>query len=121
MNEKNKSILDTRQAAILARSEIGAGDFIRVDDVYLRVAYVWRDENNKAVHAQTTHERAGSYYMGDGYMSYSGSLDHGMPTVSLERTDELKAGRAWFFSDDWPKAHNGIDVVVDSHVWNYTP
>lgn len=59
----------------------------------------------------------GQFYLGDGYISYSGGLETGIKKASLKLTDEVKPGKVWFFKNNWPKVDNGIDYMVDFRVY----
>ncbi len=63
----------------------------------------------------------GSWYLGNGYASFSGSLNRSIPKVRLEDTGEVRLGSFWFFSNDHARAHNGIDVQAPCRVYRYTP
>lgn len=59
----------------------------------------------------------GQFYLGDGYISYSGGLDTGIKKASLKLTDEVKTGKVWFFKNDYAMAFNGIDYMIDFRVY----
>lgn len=114
---RDQAILDARQAAFLAVTRIKVGDFVRFPDgSERRATYVWPDEQGNADGIQTG-SVYGSYYLGDGYMDYSGSLYHCQDARQFERTGEFKQGRAWFFHHDYHRAFGGIDVLVNCPVW----
>lgn len=50
----------------------------------------------------------GSWYLGDGFCSFSGSLYRSVPHASLTLTGAIKTGRVWFFHHDYPQAHCGV-------------
>lgn len=59
----------------------------------------------------------GSFYLGSGYSSYSGSLN---PLVSFDKiqdTGDIMDGIFWFFHHDMHCAHNGVDVKVPCRVY----
>ena len=119
LDERDQKIMDERQAAFLARTEPKQGDFIRFKDgTVKRIAHVWTDENGKATHIQPTmYNGDSSFYMGEGYMSFSGSLNPSIDAAKFTRTNEIMQGWAWFFHHDFATAHNGIDVLVNCPVW----
>ena len=119
LDERDNDILRERQIAFTARTKAKPGDFIRFPDGTIkRIAHVWTDENGKAEDIQpTTGSGDISFYLGDGYMSYSGGLDQSIGACKFTRTGETMKGRAWFFHHDYAQAHNGIDVMVDCPVW----
>ncbi len=113
MNERDKQILAIRQAAFITRTAAKAGDVIRFNDGKLaRMAHVWDDCIQPTIHINS-----GSFYVGEGYMSYSGGLESSIPMDKFTRTNETIPARAWFFHNDWAQAHNGIDVMIDCPVW----
>ena len=81
------------------------GDFVRMPDGELhRFTYDWEDG------LQTG--KGGSYYLAEGYIDYSGSLD---PRISRERlrdTGEKRLGHVWVFSGNHHTAHNGVEAQV---------
>lgn len=115
MDTRDLEILKTRQAAILACDGIGQGDLIRfTDGVIMTVAHVWEDH-----HIQPAFLFAGSLYLGNGYMSFSGSLEDGIDFSHFTPTNEtMTGGRVWFFHHDYATAGGGIDVQVKRKVWN---
>jgi hypothetical protein len=86
------------------------GDFVIMPDgKYERFSYAWNDG------IQTCHE--GSFYLGNGYASMSGSLNPCVPYEKLERTDKKKIGNFWFFHHDYHTSHNGIGVQIVCRVY----
>lgn len=111
--------LDERDTAILAERCVAYdqipgprnGDYvIFADDVTRRISYIWRDENGTVLSIQTSD--GGSYYLGNGYVSMSGSLYSGVKPETLTPTEETRDGSIWFFHHDWHTAGNGIDTVI---------
>ena len=62
----------------------------------------------------------GSFHLGDGYTSFSGSLNPVVPLEKLIDTGEIRQGRFWFFSGDWPRANNSVDVEAPCRVYRYS-
>lgn len=120
MDERDHVILKERAAAFLARREVKQGDYIRFNDgVLRRVSHVWKDENNQPESVQTADARFGSsFYLGTGYMEFSGGLYSGIPAGTLTRTEELIDGACWFFHHDYVTAHNGVYGSIPCPVWN---
>lgn len=119
LDQQDQSILQARQASFTAIAEPKQGDFIRfANGTIKRIAHVWADENGKAETIQPTMYRGdSSFYLGDGYMSFSGSLNTGIPAAKFHRTSETMPGSAWFFHHDYATAHNGVNVTVNCPVW----
>lgn len=116
--------LDSVDAMIIKRclvkldsdERVRVGDYvIFTDDVVRRVSYVWRDETDAAFSVQTSD--GGSFHLGDGYVSFSGSLHPGVSPDTLTRTDDTRDGAVWIFHHDRWTAHNGIDAVVPFRVY----
>lgn len=110
-DDRDAEILKTRIADRHANN--GApqvGDWVSFADATMRrIAYIWPDSFQTA--------EGGSYYLGQGYTSYSGSLFGSLPLESLTWTNRKQDGPAWFFHHDHAQAHNGVDVVAPFRVW----
>lgn len=119
-DQQDAEILAQRQESILARKGPIQGDFIRFQDGSLkRIAHVWRDENDNPEYIQPTYyDGDGSFYLGNGYMSYSGSLDTGIPWTMFAPTTETIPGHVWFFHHDYPRCQGGVQAKVNCHVWH---
>lgn len=113
-DERDAEILRAREASLDA-NPINPGDFVTfADGTTRRVSYVWTYED-KPQSIQTSH--SGSWYLGDGYVSFSGSLYNGVPFESLTDTGDKHDGDAWFFHHDYACADNGVQVAVKFRVW----
>lgn len=110
--EVNLQILERRVIALNAIKTIREGDYVRhLSGKIDRVTHVWEDS------AQTGGGQ-GSYYLGEnGYVSYSGGLDPGIPLNKLVLTNEIMIGMIWFFSRNNAVAHNGINFMIDFRVY----
>lgn len=117
-DDRDREILDERRAAYFERKGIQSGDFVRFSDGTLRrVSHVWTDEQYSPEIIQTSGGGDMSFYLGKGYMSFSGSLHPGLDAALFTPTDELMDGYAWFFHHDMSMAHNGVNVTVPCRVW----
>lgn len=115
-DERDAEILAERVEAFNARQGPRVGDYVRfADDVTRRISHVWRDEHDAAFSVQTSN--GGSYYLGKGYVSMSGSLFGGVKPETLTLTEETRDGAVWFFHHDWHTAHNGVDTVATFRVF----
>jgi hypothetical protein len=120
-SERDGEIL-ARRAAQLAENPINVGDFVRfADGVVRRVSYIWPDISDDDSHhrpgsIQTTD--GGSFYLGDGYVSFSGSLYIGVPFNTLTNTGDTHDGQAWFFHHDHACADNGVYFTTKFRVWH---
>jgi hypothetical protein len=111
--------LDARDTEILAQRIYAfeqvtgprVGDYVRfADDVTRRISYIWRDEHDQAFNVQTSD--GGSFYLGNGYVSFSGGLYDGVEPSSLSGGDRKMLGSVWFFHHDQHMAHNGVDAEI---------
>jgi hypothetical protein len=118
-DDRDQAILDERIAAYDEIPGPRVGDFVVfANDVTRRISYIWRDENDVVLSVQTSD--GGSYYLGKGYVSMSGSLYNGVKAETLTETDEKRDGRVWFFHHDWSTAHNGVDTTMPFRVFTCT-
>lgn len=118
-DERDWEIIRDRLRARAARSEPLTGDFIRcADDVYLRIAYVWRGDDWTG-NAQTA-DGAGSYHLHEsGGCSMSGSLDSGVPLERLTPMVETREGSAWIFHHGYAGADRGRYFTAEFRCWAY--
>ena len=61
----------------------------------------------------------GSFYLGDGFASFSGTLNPTIPTGELEPTGETRQGSFWFFSGDYHAAGNSVHIEAPCRVYKY--
>lgn len=86
------------------------GDYVEfADGVIRRVSHVWDDG------VQTSD--GGSFYLGNGYISFSGGLYPSIPFSSLTDTGEKRNGSVWLFHHDWARAHNGVHSEISFRVF----
>lgn len=118
-DERDQAILDARIALYDAIAKPRVGDYvIFADDVTRRISHVWDWDDDDPEYppvAQTSD--GGSWYLGDGYQSFSGSLWPGVKLTTLTLTDETRRGACWFFHHDWHRAHNGVDITIPQRVY----
>lgn len=119
LDETNSKIRDERQKLLDEREGVRVGDFVRfVDGVVRRASHVWRRDDRSAEDVQTSEVSQGSYYLGKGGCSFSGSLFNSVPATSLTRTEETKMGSVWFFRNGWVEAHNGLGTRISFRVFD---
>lgn len=112
LDAENEVILAARQAQLDARHEIGVGDVVMDGDKTLRVAHDWGDS------VQLTDGVYGeSFFLGDGYLSFSGGLNPSIPKERFAATDEKRGASVWFFSQNMSMAHNGYHATAQFRVW----
>jgi hypothetical protein len=112
-DDRDATILAKRVAAFDPTEGPREGDYVEFSDgVTRRISYVWPSA------VQTSD--SGSFYLGNGYMSFSGGLYSTVPTETLTLTDAVREAWAWFFHHDQREAHNSIHVRVPVRVWKST-
>jgi len=116
LDERDSAILADRTAAYDAISGPRVGDFVTfADGITRRISYIWRDENDAVLSVQTSD--GGSFNLGLGYVSMSGSLYAGVKSETLTPTDEQRKGSIWFFHHDWWEKDNGVDTFMSFPVF----
>lgn len=109
--EEDARILDARVASWNKRAGPRCGDFcILADGAVRRFSHDWEE-----LGLQTS--EFGQFHMGDGHMSFSGSLDPCLKRERLTETDEVRWGRVWFFHRGWQQAHSAIYADVACRVF----
>lgn len=119
MKEINEAILAMRQKLLDSKKGPKVGDYIIMQDgTTQRFSHNWDEDG-----LQTSGEREGRFYLGNGYCSFSGSLN---PTVRLYRIapqrdaylrQERREGPVWFFDEDYARAGGGVDCMAVFNVW----
>lgn len=114
-DEKDIEILERRLAKWNERKGPRVGDWVIMQDgTVRRFTHNWGDD------IQTTYPKfgLGSFYLGDGSMSYSGSLDSAIPKDTLTDTGEIRNGDCWFFKHDLWGAHRGVHFQVPCRIFH---
>lgn len=115
-DERDTGILSERYKAYLERDGARVGDWVEMPDGEMRrFTHDWGDG------LQTTCKGSnfggGSFYLGRGYVSYSGALDQIIPRSKLIDTGTLKKAPVWFFHHDQQRAHNGVHTETPFRVF----
>lgn len=115
--------LDAKDQAILARrdglyfnekSGPKVGDYVDfANGVTRRVSHVWELDGGLAVQTSA----GGSWYLGEGYCSFSGGLYRAVAGTTLTYTGTNRAGAVWFFHHDLHTAHNGVYATMPFAVY----
>jgi hypothetical protein len=115
LDARDQEILEKRIELLNDKKGIRVGDYIRFADGELRrVSYIWRyDDADQSI--QTS--KGGSYYLGDGFVSMSGSLFTGIKPDTLTPTTELMAGSVWFFHHNLAGAGRGKNAYINFRVY----
>lgn len=121
----NKEILEQRMARIHKHIGPTIGDWVFFkDDVQRRISYIWHYDDkgeSKPAYAdwgiQTSEPGYYGWYLGNGYVSFSGSLYLAVKGRHLKLIDQVIPAWVWFFSRDHHTAHNGVYFKADFKVW----
>lgn len=118
----DKRDAEIRLAAIAARDRVRGprvGDYVRMGDGTLRrFTYHWGDSIQTTVGEAHPCSGDASFYLGsDGGMSFSGSLNRGIPVAQIESTEKVLEGSAWFFHHGQPAAHCGVSCSIPCRVF----
>jgi len=123
VDDRDAAIILARAQKLLSNNEPQVGDWVIFSDgTERRISHVWGECGPNAEDLLQT-SVGGHFYMGDGYVSYSGSLFRGISSDTLTDTNETRQGAVWIFHHDYHtahNAHNGIDVMVPFRVWTTT-
>lgn len=113
LDETDTAICDRRLTEWNAIEGPRVGDWVLMPDATLRrFTHDWGDG------LQTTIDRMpGSFYFGNGYMSYSGGLDPIIPRAKIRPVDDVRFGACWFFHHDRQRAGNGVNLSVPCRVF----
>jgi hypothetical protein len=117
LDDRDLGILHQRALAYDKIPGPRIGDWVRwAGGSYARFCHDWGDQ------LQTTDgPNGGSFYLGDGYISYSGGLDPGILKSTLHQTGELKLGSVWFFHHDSAGGGRGVHAQMDFRVFDSDP
>ncbi len=118
----NDELLERRSRQCQEADRPSVGDFVIFPDPSVpsgfreeRIAHDWGEDVDAVQTAP-----GGSFYLGDGYASFSGGLSPALvPTEALAATGGVRRGRFWFFSRDYARADNGVDVEAPCRVYRY--
>lgn len=91
------------------------GDYIEFScGTVRRVSYVW-DWGDGPEGVQTS--AGGSWFLGEGYCSFSGSLYRSVKPETLTLTEEKRDGKVWFFHHGYQQADNGVYTAIPFRVF----
>jgi len=93
------------------------GDFLRTPDGFLRFTHDWGETIQTTVRPSHPCSGNGSFYLGEGNVSFSGSLDPGIDKLSLKDTGEKQDGTFWFFHHNFWGAGRGVDFKIPCRVF----
>lgn len=111
LDDRNLEILRRNLEALDKHDGPRVGDFVEfADGVVRRFSHDW-DEYG----LQTSD--GGSWHLGNGFLSFSGSLHPTVSRETLTRADEIRSGSAWIWHHDWSGASRGVDVTIPLRVF----
>lgn len=118
LDDRDQAIVDERMAAVDAITGPRVGDFVVfADGTERRISYSWPAGDHFPASVQTSDLGAGRFYLGRGYLSFSGGLHSGVSVETLTDTGETRKGEAWIFHHDSRRAHNGVDFKATFRVY----
>lgn len=107
----NEEILKARISLYNEKTGVRVGDWLELPHgEFTRFTHAWDD------HIQTG-GGSGGYYLGNGYLSYSGGLDSGIKRSDIIPTEQTKRGNIWFFDKDISGAGRGVYFDVEFRVF----
>jgi hypothetical protein len=93
LDDQDREIIAARMAALSERPGYRVGDYVEfADGVTRRISYVW-DWEGEPPGVQTSD--GGSWHLGNGSVSFSGSLYVSVPGDSLTDTGSTRKGSVW--------------------------
>jgi hypothetical protein len=116
-DEIDAAILERRSLAYNAISGPRVGDFLETTEGLLRFTHDWDDAIQTTVRPSHPCHGDMSFYLGDGYVEFSGSLDPAIDKTKLRDTGEQREGTFWFFHHDYKTAHNGVPCKMQCRVY----
>jgi hypothetical protein len=118
LDERNAEILNNRIAALDQINGPRVGDFVlMLDGTLRRFTHDWGEDIQTTLFGQEDWQRCQSFYLGEGYVNYSGGLDSAIRKDHLHLTG-TKKGNFWFFKDDIWGAGRGISVSAPCRIYH---
>lgn len=110
-DDTDAALLASKVAALNEVRGPRVGDFVEfTDGVVRRFSHDWGN-----LGLQTS--LGGSFHLGHGHVSFSGSLDRVVPLDALTDAEETRAGDVWFFHHNHSAAHHGVGARVQFRVY----
>ena len=108
-DKRDEDIMAERVRAFNKLPGPRVGDYVLIDGVLNRFSHDWV----KSI--QTSKD--GSFYMGDGSVSFSGGLDPAINKTRFELTDQKEMGDFWFFHNDFWGTGRGVYFQTECRVY----
>jgi hypothetical protein len=110
LDANDKAIIERRLHTLRKTTEPQVGDYVYFASGEIeRISYDWGDV------VQTS--EGGSWYLGNGYLSFSGSLNQGTDKAMLRKTEQVCMGDFWIFHHNHRTAHNGVHAFDSFPLW----
>lgn len=93
------------------------GDFLRTPEGFLRFTHDWGDAIQTTVKPSHPCNGDASFYLGEGHVSFSGSLDPSISKMLLRDTGEKQYGSFWFFHHNMAGAGRGVSFRIPVRVF----
>ena len=123
IDERDEATRARREALITLNERPQSGDWVYfADGVERRISHVWdwpADSGGPALYSIQTSD-SGSWYLGDGYASFSGALHPGIPGETFTYTGARRQGSVWVFHHDIHVAGGAVECMVYFRVWATT-
>ncbi len=114
-DEYDKGIANERNMVYMKIRGPRVGDFAQFPDGhYERFSHNWGEDG-----FQTS--EGGSFFLGSGYVSFSGGLNPTIPLSRIEATGEYKTGAFWIFHHNDKHADNGVGITIQCRVFKILP
>jgi len=115
--QRNLELLQERSAEFDNRQGIRVGDFLSLPCGRLdRFTHDWGEEIGEIQAGGS-----GNFFLGLGYVSYSGSLDASIPKRMLRDSGKKQKGSVWFFDGDFSGAGRGVWMEMEFRVFEIDP
>ena len=110
-DDRDREMIDRYMAALDARTGPREGDFVVfAGGTTRRLSHIWTFDSGAPEFIQTSD--GGSFYLGDGYVSFSGGLHPGLRADLFRPTGTTRLGWAWTFHHNQHRASNAVHFRV---------
>jgi hypothetical protein len=119
LDAKDELIIAKREARLNRDPEPRCGDYvIFADDIERRISHVFDKSWEDMAGVQTTDGKFGaSFYLGDGYVEFSGGLYPMVRMETLTLTRHTKPGIIWIFHHDFHTAGWAVHSEIQFRVY----
>jgi hypothetical protein len=118
IDDRDRALIAERLTALDVWEGPRVGDYVDFPgDIVRRISHIWRVEPVEQIQ---TSDPGGSFYLGHGFCSFSGSLYRSIPADTLTLTEETREGAVWMFHHNFWMADNGVYFSVPFRVYRST-